>query len=253
MENKDISEIVLKNIKEKGLKPTSRIFFIFKKLLFWFLIGASILVGSVSFAFVMSLLLNNDWYLYKHLGLFFIFKTIPFFWLICLTSFIFLAEFYYKKTYFGYRHRVIYIIGIYLIITVLIGFTFYSFGLDSKFENSLYQKVPVYRTINLNRQEIWSQPDKGFLSGEIISVKGESVKILDLNNMEWEIDIKDAIIGGRADLVEDQNIKILGEVKEKGVFSAQEIRPMFNNRAKLKMMNSNKEKIQKRRMLNKVR
>lgn len=228
MENKDISQIVLEKIKESGIKPISRKVFNFKRVLFWSLAGFSVVIGIVSFSVVLSILFNNDWYLYNKLGPSFILKSLPYFWFLFLLIFTVLGEFYYRKTFLGYRHRMTTIIGVYIILTVLFGSVLYIFGIGETVEKSLLENVPIYHVVIFDRDELWTHPEFGLLSGNIIEINGNTIKIVDLNNNIWVIDAGSTSIN-QAQLKIGDSIKVIGEDNDTDdVFTANEIHIVKN-------------------------
>jgi hypothetical protein len=229
MENKDISQIALQKIKESGIKPISKNIFNIKKVLFWSLVGFSVVVGVVSFAVILSLLFNNDWYLYNTLGLGFIFKTLPYFWFVFLALFTILGDYYYRKTFMGYRHRTITIVGVYIVITILSGSILHVVGTGKLIEESLREHVPMYRGFMFDKDEFWSHPEEGLLSGKIVEINGQVVRIIDLNGNNWLIDIKNSSVGGRVKIEVGERIKIIGDKDIDDIFTANEIRPWMGN------------------------
>lgn len=211
MENKDISQIALERIKESGIKPISKKVFNLKRVIFWSLVGFSVIVGMVAFSVTLSLLFNNDWYLYNKFGFSFILKTLPYFWAGCLLLFTILADFYYRKTFLGYRHRTITIIGIYVIITVSLGSALYMFGVGEIVEKSLFQNVPVYRVFVFDKNEFWSHPEVGLLTGKIVNVGENIIKIVDADGIVWDINVENTFIGRQANFEVGQIIKIIGD------------------------------------------
>ncbi|MDD3662442.1 MAG: hypothetical protein PHT84_01095 [Candidatus Pacebacteria bacterium] len=243
MENKNISQIALEKIKEKGIRPISKKFFYLRKLLFWFLVVLSIVIGSISFAITISFLVNNDWSLYRRFGFSFILQTLPYFWFICLGFFVFLGEFYYKKTYLGYRYRAMLIVGFYLLITVILGSLIYYLRIEDKIEQSIHRNVPIYRNFIFDREIMWMQPEQGFLSGEIIFAEDDKLEIKDKNNIVWNIKINkdDVFISPKIVLENGQEIKIIGRKEGGYVFIAEEIRPWFNNVGRMNSLNGNRD------------
>jgi len=237
MTQKDISQIAVETIKQTGMKPAPKARFYFSKIMFWLLVSITIVVGSLSFAVILFLLINNDWYLHGRLGTGFILKTLPYFWFIFLAIFIFLGEYYYKKTTFGYRHRLLTIIAVYALITVLSGSILYASGLGESIENKLYTNVPVYRSMMFDQQNTWSQPEKGLLSGTILSVSSSTIEIIDFNNIKWNVNIDNALVRGRVKLSPNEIIKIIGTNKGDKLFSADEIRSWMGMGAR-RMTNS---------------
>lgn len=224
MENKDISQIVLQKIKENGIKPISKNIFNFKKVLFWSLVGFSIFIGAISFAVIISLLFNNDWYLYNTFGLNFIFKTLPYFWFIFLAIFTILGEYYYRKTFLGYRHRTVTIIGVYIFLTIISGSILYVIGTGKMIEESLRNNIPIYRGFMFDKDEFWSQPEEGLLSGQIVEINGPVIRIIDLNGINWLISTNNASVGNRVKIEVGEIVKIIGN-NNNDIFIANEIKP----------------------------
>jgi hypothetical protein len=229
MENKNISQIALEKIKESGIKPISKNVFNLRKVLFWSFVGFAVLVGTVSFAITLSILFSNDWYLYNKFGFGFILKSLPYFWLVCLLLFTLLGEFYYRKTLLGHRHRVMTIIGIYIILTVILGSILHLFGLGEIIEKSLSRNVPVYHIVVFDRNGFWSQPDEGLLYGKLIEVNGNAIKLVDSNNTVWNINIDSALIDKKVKIEVGEIIKIVGDQDDDTIFNADEIHPIGNS------------------------
>jgi len=223
-ENKDISQIALERIKESGIKPISKNVFNLKRVLFWSLVGFSVVIGVISFSSTLSILFHNDWYLYNKLGFGFIFKSLPYFWFIFLVIFAGLGEFYYRKTLFGYRHRMILIVGVYVSVTIFFGFILHLVGMGERIEQSLFENVPMYHFVVFDRDEFWSNPKEGFISGRIISTAGDSITIVDLNSNIWIIKTSNVFIRGRVKIEKGEAIKIIGDI-DNNIFIAEEIRP----------------------------
>jgi hypothetical protein len=228
-ENKDISQIALERIKESGIKPISKNIFNLKKVLFWSLVGFSVIIGAISFSVTLSILFNNDWYLYNKFGFGYILKSLPYFWGISLVGLVILGEVYYRKISLGYRHRMITIVSVYIIFTVIFGFILYTIKVGEKIEQSLSQNISIYHAVIFDRDEFWKNPEQGLLAGRITEVNGNILKIIDSNNVVWFINISDAFVGNRVNIEIGEKIRIIGDV-DNNIFTAEQIRPWFGNR-----------------------
>jgi hypothetical protein len=230
MDNQDISQIALERIKESGIKPISKNIFNLKRVIFWSFVGAALIVGIVSFSVTLSLLFNNDWDLYNKFGFNFIFKTLPYFWFICLMIFALLCEFYYRKTLLGYRHRVVTIVGIYIILTIIFGSVLHFFGMGEIIEKSFSENIPAYRNVIFDKNEFWAHPEEGLIYGKIISINNDFIKIVDYNNVIWTLSIDNTSIGKRVRIEEGEIIKIIGYIDNSGIFVAEQIRPWVGHK-----------------------
>ncbi len=241
MENQNISQIALQKIKESGIKPISKNVFNLKKVIFWSLVGSSLVIGAISFSVTLSMLFNNDWDLYQRFGFSFIFKTLPYFWVACLLFFAILGEFYYRKTFFGYRHRVITIMGIYIILTIIFGSILHFFRIGEIVEQSMSDNISIYHGFVFDKSEFWSHPEDGLISGKIIDVENNIIKIVDFNNVIWTVNMDNAIIGRQVEIEEGKTIRIIGDLDNNNIFVAEHLRPWIGakldvNDLKINMM-----------------
>ncbi len=230
MENKTISQIALEKIKESGIKPISKNVFSIKRVLFWSLVGFSIIIGAISFSVILSILFNNDWDLYNKFGFSFIFKSLPYFWFVCILLLTILGESYYRKTSLGYRHRTVMIVFIYVTITIILGSILNIVGLGNIVEESMSENIPAYHGIMFDKNEFWSHPETGLISGKIISIDGNNLSIVDFNNNIWTINTENALIGGQTKIKEGEFIKLIGDVDDNNIFNAEQIRPWVGSK-----------------------
>ena len=224
MENKNISQIVLERIKEEGIKPISRNVFSMKRVFFWVAVAISFIVGAFVFSISLSALFNNDWYLYGKFGLNFIWKTLPYFWIISFAVFILLGEFYYRKTLLGHRRGLLVIVGVYLISTTLFGSIFYVVGFSESLEEKLENNMTSYRRVVLNRYDIWSHPEIGLLSGTITKIGENEIEIVDIKGNIWTVETRELFVNGSLRIAESDRVKVIGKILSNNVFYAEDIR-----------------------------
>jgi hypothetical protein len=230
MENKDISQIALERIKESGIKPISKNIFNLKRVTFWVFVGLSVTIGAMSFSVVLSILFNNDWDLYNRFGFNFIFRTLPYFWFVCLAIFTILGDFYYRKTSIGYRNSTIVIIGIYITLTVISGSILHFIGVGETIEESLSKNISIYRGVMFDKNNFWNNPEEGLISGKIINIEGNTIKLVDFGNNIWVVGFENANVGKRVQIKEGETIKIIGDTCNDYCFDAEQIRPWMNKR-----------------------
>lgn len=228
MENKNISKIALERIIKEGIKPISRKVFSLKRVMFWTLVISSIIVGSVTVAIILTALLHNDWYLFNYYGFSFILKTLPYFWLTSLVILMIVGEYYYRQTLLGYRRSLALVVTVYLSSTILAGSIFYLIGVGGYIEDSIESNMPNYRSIILNRNEFWSHPEEGLLSGEIIRIRDDEIEIMDFDGFNWIIKTNNSLVRDKVAINIGERIKILGNVVENNLFQAKEIRSWIN-------------------------
>lgn len=227
-----ISEKVLNEIREKKIEPKPRWQFLLKDYLVWSAFTASVIVGAVSFSVIMFVFLSNDWNLYQYLRInpleHFVF-SLPYLWVIFLLLFLALAYYNYKHTQSGYRYETYAIFGISILASIMLGLLFhFAFGIGERIDTALASNLPLYSRIHAycNRQNIWSQPEKGLLAGEIKRIaEDDEFELEDFKGFVWQVEKDEkALMPGGYLIIAGKRVKLIGEKKAEKLFRAREIR-----------------------------
>jgi len=231
---KDFIKKGLKQIKKEKITPTAKWQFEAKNFFWWSIFSISVLMGGVSVAILLFLIIGLDWQIYTHLGDSFLetFLIIfPHFWFLFLILFIFLSYKNLRCTKKGYSYEWFFVLIAVIAASLLFGAFLHFLGLDNKLNQIFLDTVPGYEKIIHTKEDQWLQPEKGLLSGEIVSqeTSGDTL-ILTLKTFKkevWQIFIiESTLIKKRAELTKGEKIKIIGkEKKENKTFEATEIRP----------------------------
>lgn len=226
---KNISNEVLKKIKDNNIKPKPRWYFITKNYFIWLLFGISIILGSFAFSMVLFITKQLDWDIYHYIGESFlktVFVSLPYLWLIFLILFIGVAYYNFIHTKRGYRFKFISILLISLIISVTLGTGLYFNGFSERLENVFSEKIPYYNRLVYTCEKQWMQPERGLLAGTIMKIElPENNFILkDLNNNKWKIKANRAIWKGKLTPTPGLKIKLIGKLMDDNTFEATEIR-----------------------------
>lgn len=233
----DISKQVLQKIKQEKIAPEPRWKFLLKDYAVWIFFGISILLGGLATAVIIFLTQNSGWEIYSQgqaSWLKFILLNIPYFWLLFFALFIFAAYYNFYHTTSGYRYRFFYILLISVACSIMFGSVIYGVGLGEKIEDIFYRKVPFYEEMMLHRQELWQQPKRGFLVGEI-KVDKEKIILLDPERNEWVLVFPSSSKFFDDDLV-GQRVRTLGKILEPGIFQVKMMelfRPCREDRPRL--------------------
>ena len=226
----NISNQVLKQIKENKIKPKPRWYFLTKNYFIWSMFGISIILGSLAFSIVLFIIKQLDWDIYHYIGDSFlktVFISLPYLWLIFLILFIGVAYYNFIHTKRGYRFKFISIILISLIISVTLGTILYSNGLSENLENMFSEKIPYYNRLVYTCEKQWMQPERGLLAGTIIEtgLPDNSFILIDLDNNRWTIHADKTIWKGKLIPATGLKIKLIGKLMGNNNFEAVEIRP----------------------------
>lgn len=228
----------LEKIREEKIVPTARWKFETKNFLWWLALGVSVLAGGISISILVFLVTQLDWQIYAHLGDSFwetFLIMFPHVWFLLMAFFVFFSYRNLRNTKKGYRLEWFFVWGAIVGGSVLLGLVFYFSGASEKLNQVFASSVPGYEKVIHTKEDQWSQPEKGLLSGEIISKQTEEgTEVLNLKTFQdedWQVSIdSQTVVRGKVDLQEGEEIKVIGKQKEqKNEFQAQEVRPWQGN------------------------
>lgn len=208
----NISDKALKLINQKQIKPIPKWEFVFKNWGLWlgFLICLILLVLGVSvswFGLVDSIITS-------------------YFWLFIVFVFLGLSYLLFEKTKKAYRIKKWQVITFIAVIGLIVGGALFKIGLGSRIDKNLDAKISFYRQMVPMKMTVWSNPESGYLSGEIISIiDNNNFVIKDFNNNLWTINSQNALIRSRVKLVVGEEIKLIGNKTSEDTFKVEEIRP----------------------------
>jgi len=225
-----ISKKVLEKIKKQDIRPIPKWQFMLKDSFVWSLFGINLILGSIGFAIIIFLLVNNDsvgdFSLTKNIWQWFV-LSIPVVWILLTALFLFVAFYNFKNTEEGYRFSVGKKVLLNVGITILLGLMLYFSGLSERLNNIFVESVPFYTNALDLRQEVWMRPQEGYLSGTILEINEDKEEMLlrDLDGKVWSVGYGDALVKIRVTLVAGEKIKMLGDMSSDTLFEATEIRP----------------------------
>ncbi|MDA3839866.1 MAG: hypothetical protein PF572_02145 [Patescibacteria group bacterium] len=230
MDEKTLSERVLAKIKEKKIERKAKWTFLLRNYVVWGAGIISLLVGGLALSVVIYMMRHNGWGEYSYVSdsfLQFIFLTLPYFWLVFLGLFVFIADYYIKHTNKGYRYRLPVVVVGSIFVSFLLGGLFYNLGMGQAIDDVLGRQAPFYRQFINPNMKRWNNPEKGLLSGKIISVNSESEFFLrDIDNTEWIVFYEETLVHPIFGVKEDMQINILGKMIGQDSFKADHIKPM---------------------------
>ncbi|MBT3356436.1 hypothetical protein HN784_01660 [bacterium] len=224
----------LEKIKKEKIEPTASWKFSLQNFFWWLAFSFSILAGGVSISILTFLIAELDWQIYANLGnssLETFLIMFPHFWIIFLGLFMVISYQNLRHTRKGYHYEVVLVTAVIIGGSLFLGAVLYFSGLNQKLNQIFLESIPGYENVIHTKEDQWSQPKKGLLSGEIVSKKTvEESQVLILKNIKsgtWKIFINDNTqVRGRVRLEEGEKIKVIGrQKKEKSDFEAMEIRP----------------------------
>ncbi len=224
----------LEKIKKEKIRPVAKWKIEARNFSWWAAFALSVLAGGISFSILAFLVGELDWKIYNNLGDSFV-KTFlimfPHLWFLFLAVFMFISYKNLRHTKKGYHYELLFALGIIVIASFMLSLLLYFSGLNKKLNQIFINNIPGYTEVIHTKEDQWSQPEKGLLSGAIISAEEiDSVDILTIETFEeenWEVFVtKDTLVRGAVELKKGETIKAIGKQKqEKNQFEATEIRP----------------------------
>jgi hypothetical protein len=230
MDRKNLREKVLSAIKEKKIRQKARWKFLLHNYGIWVIGLVFMLLGSFVFSAMLYILKNNVWeeYSYFNDSLFnFFILSLPYFWILFLALFIFVADFYLKKTKGGYKYPVSVLALSSVLVSVLFGSLFYSIGIGEAIDDVLSERAPLYKEIINPHMQRWCHPEEGLLSGKITSFNSDTEFILeDINDNTWIVFHNNNLPSSSSILEEKMQVNMVGEKLSSDSFRADVIRTM---------------------------
>ncbi len=207
---KSISELTLKTITKKQIKPIPKWEFIAKNWTLWTGILASLVLLIIGLGLVMFGVIDNI--------------ISPYFWAIVVTVFFILVFILFQKTKRAYHFPKWQIVAGISTIGLIIGGVVFRTGLARKIDFDLETNIPRYRQIAPMKTAAWTNPSEGYLSGEIIKIDKNYFEIKDFEGENWII-TGTPLIKGRTQMVAGEEVKIIGTQIDENNFEASEVRP----------------------------
>lgn len=227
-----VSEKTLKTIEEKKITPEPRWHFSLRDYFFWFLFFVSIIVGSLATSAILFMLFSNDWDVYEYLdrSLFeHIFISMPYLWISILVLFIFAAYYNFKYTRRGYRYEIYIIVFGSVLISIAAGSVLFYSGLGEGIHEIFMEQVPFYNNLVYDKEDVWDNPRKGLLAGEMTDIEDQDDFILrDFNGKIWLIKRGDPLCCDPALIRRGKEVELIGRMEDDNIFFVNSMRPWHN-------------------------
>jgi len=225
-----LSQNIVGKIKQNHIAPVPHWHFLLKRYAFWFFLGLSILLGSLSFSVIVHIVNSGDLDIASHLqGDIFTsaIMLLPYLWFLSLCLCELVAFYNWKHTRFGYRFRRRWIFVASIAASMLLGSGMYALGMGTAIDNVMVGAVPFYyQSKHSARRQIWMQPDRGLLVGKVIQANNpsSSLTIKDDDGHIWNIDASEFQAKTPTVFEDGKIVKIIGTREGGSGFVATQIR-----------------------------
>lgn len=221
------SEKVLKTIKDAQVKPEPKWKFLVRNWLTLGMFGLALLVGALSFAVMLDIIVRHDWDIYFYLHKTFaqyVLLSLPYVWMVVLALFFAVAYYDFIHIRGWYRHRVYLVVATSIFLSFGFGLVFFFAGFGKTIDRVLTRNIPLYGRVKINKEQLWNHPEEGLLGGEIIEVKNDGEFILKDNaGKQWEIQDENTKLN-KKNINKGENVEIIGKKEDATSFIAKNIR-----------------------------
>lgn len=206
---------VLTRIDEEQVVPRARWAFVFKNYTFWGFSFMSMVFGALALSAILFEVTSIDWQLapVTHSGFgALLLDAIPYLWVIVLLFFVGIGCVNVRHTKHGYRYP-LWLIALGAVLTsVALGAVLHIAGLGELVDRAPRGRVPFYRPIVAEQQTWWLAPEKGFLSGRILSVASDaaSFTVRDFNGVLWSVTANDLSSRDFAVVARGGTVRVVG-------------------------------------------
>ncbi len=223
-DNSNSVQKILAKIKTEKIIPHERWIFLVKNYGIWVLAIVALFFAAIFVGISIADLLEAEWELWSHFPggrINFVARTLPIFWFAAIVACVALAFFLFRKTKRGYRFGMIALAGVIFVASVAGGLSLLSTPLPPKFLDLRDQHFPPKSEI-----QKWQNPAEGFLFGEIVELRENSILLLDaIDGSKWEVDFATAKIPNFLELKIGDKIRAIGKKIDEREFAAEFIRP----------------------------
>jgi hypothetical protein len=116
--------------------------------------------------------------------------AMPYFWVLTLVAFIFIAYYNVRHTNKGYRHRLPTIVVASVLVSAFLGAIFYDVGAGQAIDRLLTDKVPTYERFMHPRIRMWSRPESSMIAGVILECTDDATfRLQDFRQHVWMVHV----------------------------------------------------------------
>ncbi len=222
------SERLVQRLKDQQEKPIPRWVFKARNTALWAGFAMATLLGGLAFSVVLFAIQQSDFNMLSHMShsrMERFLAMLPILWLGFLAVFLVLAMYSVQYAPKGYKLTWVRLGGYSAGLSFVVGTLFFIAGGAQQLEGAFAVRVTLYESIQQKKIDLWSMPDEGYLSGEIIETGLTSLRLRDFTGKVWTITHQGAVVPPVVLMERGEAIKLIGTRMTEDAFRAEEIRP----------------------------
>lgn len=223
----NIPRKILESIEELHVEPKPRWHFVLQEMAMWVfgffatLCGA-LAVSTILFELVTAPIQFNS---VTHENLLdFWMDFMPLLWAVIFASFVFVADFFIKKTKRGYKYSLPVVTLSSILLSVVIGYAGFIIGLGEFMDQDFGKNIPYHDPVRTKIEKVFDQPGKGLITGQIVDEDKLSIRTNDGELLS--LDVEGIPVNQREYFVEGRTLNLIGTSTSDGRFSVCAIIPL---------------------------
>jgi hypothetical protein len=233
-----VAKNVIEQIKKRQIRPIPRWRVLLKRSLLWIALTLFTLLGmaAVALSLVDFKIAVTDTQSVLQRRTLLLLSSLPWVWLGLVAIFGSIALISYRLTPRGYRYSLARVFLLTLFLSILGGGLLHATGAVNQIETHWSKNLEPFRNfqhfLQTRMQQMWMNPESGFLMGRIL-IEGEdkidaldSVMLEDVNGTIWQLDLVGAEWRGLHRISVDKRVRIVGRKLTDGKFKASHVLPM---------------------------
>lgn len=232
---KNISEEIVATIKKEKIKPIEKWKLSFKNYSYWGIVTLMVLLSGAFFSLIILNLVDFGPEMFEFLKFKKFFRILifsaPYLWIVSFAVCVVLGILIFQKTKTGYRHNILFITSVVLLIVSVLGVSAHFARMNERFEEGFLERGPNPKMMMSQREGKLFMPEEGILVGEVIEITNNEILLKDPMDENWTVEYsKKTKIGKGVNLVVGEKMMIFGKKKESRYFSAMGIRRLERRR-----------------------
>jgi len=214
--SEDLATKVLDRIEEEHVTPRPRWQFSVTRVGQWVLLVACLLFGAAVAAALIFAFVNAGWEFRSltHDNWFaFISETAPVAWILIFVVLLISVIENFRHTKTGYRYRLSILLIAGLVGTLIVGGLLFAAGVGERFDQEIGPRLHlVRRPVMTQQQQMWTNPVRGLLAGEVISIDPDAsvFRLRTFDGNEWTVAADDLSQKSRDALFQSRLVRVVG-------------------------------------------